>query len=234
MRLDKYISSQMNITRSETKKLISQGRVRVNGSVAKADLQIDENKDRVEVSGKAVGYRKNVYIMLNKPAGVICATRDRISQTVLDLIPEDMRRRSLFPAGRLDKDTRGFVLITDDGAFGHEILSPKHHVEKEYEVWLRDPIKNALCDIFAAGIVIDGEEKCEPAVLITTDDPKFVRLIIHEGKYHQIKRMFEAVGNLVVGLRRIRIGGLFLDASLAEGQCKALTDDEIVMIQKKE
>ena len=121
MRLDKYISSQMNIAPSERKKLISQGRVRVNGSVAKADLQIDENKDCVEVSGKAVGYRKYVYIMLNKPAGVICATRDRISQTVLDLIPEDMRRRSLFPAGRLDHGLRNPDPLSRENAAEHGI-----------------------------------------------------------------------------------------------------------------
>ncbi len=196
-------------------------------------MQIDESSDIITVNGENIGYKEHIFIMLNKPAGVICATRDKLTPTVIGLIPQELRRRELFPAGRLDKDTRGFVLITDDGSFAHEILSPRRHVEKEYEVWLESPLSSGTVERFAQGITIDGGEECLPAKLIPIEE-RFARIIICEGKYHQIKRMFEAVGNKVTGLRRIRIGGLYLDDSLPEGQCRELSDEETALIRSKE
>ena len=156
IRLDKFAADQTGISRSEAAKLIASGKLLVNGSKMPASARIDEENDTVTLDGQRIVYRKYVYIMLNKPAGVICATKDRLTQTVIDLIPPELRRKGLFPAGRLDKDTRGFVLITDDGALAHDILSPRRHVEKEYEVTLESPAKAEYEHILADGIVIDG------------------------------------------------------------------------------
>ncbi|MBQ5315944.1 MAG: rRNA pseudouridine synthase [Oscillospiraceae bacterium] len=232
MRLDKFIVHQAGLSRSEAAKLTASGKILVNGKKCSASSRIDETNDIVTIDGKTVVYRKFVYIMLNKPAGVICATRDELSQTVIDLIPGELMRKGLFPAGRLDKDTRGFVLITDDGALAHDILSPRRHVEKEYEVTLERPAEEGYEQILADGITINGQsgeppEKCLPAKIYFTDDPYTVRLVICEGKYHQIKRMAKALGNRVVGLKRIRIGNIRLDPSLPEGMCREISHKEI-------
>jgi 16S rRNA pseudouridine516 synthase len=179
------------------------------------------------VGGKRINYREHLYIMLNKPAGTVCAVKDELSPTVVELIPPELRRKGLFPAGRLDKDTEGFVFITDDGALAHRMLSPRSHVEKEYEVTLEKPAEERYRDIFREGVVIDGGEKCLPAEIIFTDDRRKVRLIICEGKYHQVKRMAEAVGNRVVFLRRIRIGGIALDPDLPLGKCREILHNEV-------
>ncbi|MBQ5310458.1 MAG: rRNA pseudouridine synthase [Oscillospiraceae bacterium] len=236
IRLDKFAADQTGISRSEAAKLIASGKLLVNGSKMPASARIDEENDTVTLDGQRIVYRKYVYIMLNKPAGVICATKDRLTQTVIDLIPPELRRKGLFPAGRLDKDTRGFVLITDDGALAHDILSPRRHVEKEYEVTLESPAKAEYEHILADGIVIDGlsgeeSEKCLPARIVYTDDPCMVRLVICEGTFHQIKRMAEALGNRVTGLRRIRIGNIVLDAGLGEGECREISHKEISTIR---
>lgn len=226
-RLDKFISSQLvSVSRKDARELIKRGAVTVNGtSERSADRKIDAEKDVVAVSGEVIGYKRFLYIMLNKPAGVVCATRDGLSETVLELLPPDLRRDGLFPAGRLDKDTVGFVLITDDGALAHRILSPKSHVDKEYFVRLRDDIPENAEDMFAEGVVLDGE-KCLPAKL-NRISARECELTLHEGKYHQIKRMFEALGNEVVYLKRISIAGIKLDENLSEGQARELTDDEL-------
>lgn len=226
-RLDKFISSQLvSVSRKDARELIKRGAVTVNGtSERSADRKIDAEKDVVAVSGEVIGYKRFLYIMLNKPAGVVCATRDGLSETVLELLPPDLRRDGLFPAGRLDKDTVGFVLITDDGALAHRILSPKSHVDKEYFVRLRDGIPENAEDMFAEGMVLDGE-KCLPAKLNRINERE-CELTLHEGKYHQIKRMFEALGNEVVYLKRISIAGIKLDENLSEGQARELTDDEL-------
>lgn len=226
-RLDKFISSQLaGVSRKDARELIKRGSVTVNGtSERSADRKIDAEKDVVAVSGEVIGYKRFLYIMLNKPAGVVCATRDGLSETVLELLPPDLRRDGLFPAGRLDKDTVGFVLITDDGALAHRILSPKSHVDKEYFVRLRDDIPENAEDMFAEGMVLDGE-KCLPAKL-NRISARECELTLHEGKYHQIKRMFEALGNEVVYLKRISIAGIKLDENLSEGQARELTDDEL-------
>ena len=228
MRIDKFISEQAGVSRSDAKALIKKKEITVNGvAVKSADMKIDPEKDIIAIGGKKLAYRQFMYIMLNKPDGVICATRDGLSSTVLELIPEELRRKGLFPAGRLDKDTEGFVFITDDGALAHKMLSPKSHVEKEYVVTLENPYEERYAEIFASGMTIDGGEECLPARLIPTDDSHIVHLILHEGKYHQVKRMMEAVGNKVTHLQRIRMGGITLDPSLASGECREITAEEI-------
>lgn len=231
MRLDKFLSGQLNISRAGAKELIKKRLVTVNGGTAKLyDMKIDAAADTVCSEGVQLTYRKHVYIMLNKPAGVVCATRDRLSDTVLELIPAEMRRKNLFPAGRLDKDTVGFVLITDDGEFAHNMLSPKKHVDKRYFAALEKPAGPEDAELFASGIVLNGMEKCLPAKLEITEDPKEVYITLREGKYHQIKRMAEAAGNKVVYLKRVSIGGLALDESLNEGECREISRAELELI----
>lgn len=234
MRIDKFAAEQANITRSEAKKLIKSGGIIVNGSkVTSADMKIDPASDIIAINGREILYKEYIYIMLNKPAGVICATRDRLSDTVIGLLPPEFSRRGLFPAGRLDKDTEGFVLITDDGELAHRMLSPKNHVEKEYAVTLERPAEERYRELFREGITIDGGEKCMPAEIIFTENEKVVRLILHEGKFHQVKRMMEAVGNKVTHLRRIRIGGITLDENLPLGGCREILHKEIQEIYAK-
>lgn len=234
MRLDKFLSGQLNISRADAKELIKKRLVTVNGGTAKLyDMKINTAADSVCSEGVSLAYREHVYIMLNKPAGVVCATRDRLSDTVLELIPAEMRRKNLFPAGRLDKDTVGFVLITDDGEFAHNMLSPKKHVDKRYFAVLEKPARPEDTDLFASGMVIDGMEKCLPARLEITEDPKEVYITLREGKYHQIKRMAEAAGNKVAYLKRVSIGGLALDESLNEGECREITREELELIGLK-
>ena len=228
MRIDKFLAEQAQLTRSEAKAAIKKGQVSVNGAAVRtADMKISPESDRITLCGKPLTYREFLYIMLNKPDGVVCATRDGLSSTVLELLPQELRRKGLFPAGRLDKDTEGFVFITDDGALAHRMLSPKNHVEKEYIVTLEQPAEQRYIAAFASGITIDGEEECLPAQLILTDDPLTVRLILHEGKYHQVKRMMQAVGNRVVHLKRVRMGGIQLDPCLPTGACREITADEL-------
>ena len=228
MRIDKFISEQAGISRSDAKAAIRKGQVCINGAPVKSsDAKLDPDSDAVTLGGKPLCYRQFMYIMLNKPDGVVCATRDGLSSTVLELLPRELRRKGLFPAGRLDKDTEGFVFITDDGALAHKMLSPKSHVEKQYTVTLERPAEERYIDIFAAGMTIDGGEECMPAALTLTGDPYVVTLILHEGKYHQVKRMMERVGNRVVHLKRTRIGGIELDPALASGECRELTPQEL-------
>ena len=163
----------------------------------------------------------------------MCATRDELSETVLELIPPELRRKGLFPAGRLDKDTEGFVFITDDGTLAHKMLSPRSHVEKEYEVTLERPAEESYKELFASGMTIDGGEKCMPAQLFFTDDDHVVRLILHEGKFHQVKRMMEAAGNKVTFLRRTRIGGIELDTTLPLGGCREILHKENLKLYAK-
>ena len=234
LRLDRFLSNQLNISRADAKELIKKRLVTVGGETAKLfDMKIDPDTDIVASEGKPVTYRKHIYIMLNKPAGVVCATRDKLSETVLELIPPELRRNGLFPAGRLDKDTVGFVLITDDGNFAHEILSPKKHVEKKYFAVLEKPASEKDAEIFASGMTIDGGDKCLPAKLAITDDPYRVYITLKEGMYHQIKRMAEAMGNKILYLKRVSIGKLELDDDLAEGECREILHKEIEKIYAK-
>lgn len=233
MRIDKFISEQAVVSRSDAKALLKKGKIAVNGvAVKSADTKIDPEKDVVSIDGKEISYRRFMYIMLNKPDGVICATRDGLSATVLELLPENFRRKGLFPAGRLDKDTEGFVFITDDGDLAHKMLSPKNHVEKEYVVTLEKPADESYIPLFESGMTIDGGEKCLPARLSLTDNPQIVHLTLHEGKYHQVKRMMEAAGNRVVHLKRVRMGGIILDPALLSGECREITAEELDALWK--
>lgn len=227
-RLDKFLSTQLGITRSEAKELIKRRVVTVGGTTAKLfDMKIDPEKDIVCSEGREITYRKHIYIMMNKPQGVVCSTKDGESTTVLELLPDSIRREGLFPAGRLDKDTEGFVFITDDGVLAHNFLSPKHHVDKTYFARLEKPADESDVKAFESGMEIDGGDVCKPARLEILDDPHEVLITIHEGMYHQIKRMAQARDNKVLYLKRISIGGVKLDESLALGEWREMLHKEI-------
>ncbi len=230
IRLDRFLSSQIpGLSRSEAREKIKSGAAAVNGEISKSpDGKIDPEKDSVTLGGEPVGYKKYLYIMLNKPAGVVCATRDGISETVLELLPPGLRRDGLFPAGRLDRDTVGFVLITDDGALAHRLLSPKRHVDKKYYVKLRDPVSAEAIDVFSSGMELDGE-KLLPADLSIIGERE-CELVLREGRFHQIKRMFAAIGNEVVFLKRIEFAKIPLDPALSEGQARELTPEEVLKL----
>lgn len=240
IRLDKFLSSQMNISRTDAKKLIKSKTVTVNGEcISKAEFSVNTACDKVCVGSKAVSYKKHVYIMLNKPKGVVSASASETDITVVDLVSEDLKRSGLFPAGRLDKDTTGFVLITDDGEFAHNILSPSHHVEKEYEVTLEREVTEDEVAAFSDGINL-GDILLKPASLeflcfnAERENKPQYSIVITEGRYHQIKRMFASTGNKVLELNRIRMGALRLDKSLDLGECRELSDEEVDrIIQRK-
>ena len=233
-RLDRFLAEQLNISRTDAKELIKKRTVTVNGETAKLfDMKIDPNEDKVMSQGKPVVYREFIYIMLNKPAGVVCAVKDALSETVLELIPPVLRRKGLFPAGRLDKDTEGFVFITDDGALAHKMLSPKSHVEKLYLAQLEHEAEDSYIPLFESGMEIDGGEKCLPAKLSICEDRRWVYITLCEGKYHQVKRMAERAGNKVVYLKRVKIGGIELDPELPLGQCREILHKEILNLYTK-
>ncbi len=234
-RLDKIIASQGQYSRSEVKKLVKGGRVTLDGvTVKSSDVKADPHKSVIAIDGKVLGYKKHIYIMLNKPQGVVSATDDRDHKTVIDLVPKELKRDGLFPAGRLDGDTVGFVLITDDGDFAHEILSPKNHILKTYHATLERPITEEDIRAFKKGIELkDGTLCLEAQVRSLDSDTPMAEIKICEGKYHQVKRMFAALGNKVVFLKRVKMGGLSLDEALEEGQCREITPEELILIKQK-
>ena len=231
-RIDKIISEQTHYTRKEIKKLISQGRVYVNEEqVKKPENKYDENKIIIKINGQEVEIKKHIYLLLNKSKGYISATEDRTQKTVLDLIPEKYKNRELFPAGRLDKDTTGLMLITDDGEFAHNILSPRKHIKKIYEVTLDIPLTNTMVKGFKEGIKLnDGE--CKSAELEITGEYTG-KVTIIEGRYHQIKRMFGCYGAKVVELNRICMGNLYLPKELKLGEIKEATQEELERMQER-
>lgn len=231
-RLDKFITSRGALSRREVQKLIKSGAVTVSGEVCRQiDRKVGEN-DAVCLNGQAVGAEKNIYIMMNKPAGVVSATEDKRDKTVLDILPDEFRRPGLFPAGRLDKDTEGLLIITNDGGFAHRMLSPKKHVEKRYVAELDGEITGDTIRRFEAGIVFSDGTKCLPAKLENglNSDKNVGIVTICEGKFHQVKKMFAVCGLKVVHLQRISIGNLYLDSNLPIGSCKSLTNLEIERI----
>ena len=231
-RLDKFISSQSGLSRKLARERIWKGYVTVNGKTEKStDRKVDPEKDTICLDGRPVSYIEFLYIMMNKPKGYVSATRDRDERTVLDLLPEEYHRSGLFPAGRLDKDTEGLLIITDDGAFGHSMTAPGKEVYKTYIARLDAPADQAAVEAFHRGIELDGGEVCRPAKLEILDD-SFVRVHICEGKYHQVKRMCAAVGRHVEELKRISIGALDLDEGLAAGECRLLTEEERALLLK--
>ena len=230
MRLDKFLSDSMEISRQDAKKLLSKGQVMVDGAVAKkGDIKIKDDTV-VTVNGKKVEYTEFVYIMLNKPIGVVSATDDKNDVTVVDLVKKDYPKRNLFPAGRLDKTSTGFVLLTDDGVFAHDILAPKKHVSKEYIVTLDAPINDEIIQQFNSGVTLADGTLLKSAVLEATDDPLVVKVVLKQGVYHQIKRMFGVFDIGVNGLHRTHIGGVELDKNLTGGQYRPLTNEELAKI----
>ena len=236
MRLDKYLSDQTMYTRKDIKKLLCNQQVLVNGKIVReGQLKIDAKADKVQVSGSEIVYRDKIYLLLNKPEGYVCATEDKKDATVLKLVPDNLKRKDLFPAGRLDKDSEGMVLITNDGALSHKLLSPKKHMPKYYMVKLRKKFGDNYEKVFSEGIVIDGGEKCLPAnvrVCPGTENMAFIELF--EGKFHQVKRMFSAVENNVEKLVRVRIGSLEMPEKLGIGECMELLHNDVENLLKSE
>lgn len=226
MRLDKYLVEMEVGSRSQVKESIKKGLVSVNGiKASRPETKIDESKDIISYQGKALSYTKNEYYMLHKPAGVVSATTDNFDTTVLDLL-KDAKGKNLFPVGRLDKDTEGLLLITNDGGLSHDLLSPKKHVDKEYFVELRYPVTKQEISLLEKGVDIGDEKKTLPATVMLIDKTH-VSIVIQEGRFHQIKRMFQAVSNEVCYLKRMRMGSLRLDESLQPGEYRSLTETEI-------
>lgn len=227
MRIDKFICDSINITRTQVKNKISKGCVYADGvRVRSASMHIDEDKCKVTLDGAPVTYSKYVYIMMNKPSGVLSASMDKHTKTAIDLLDEKDRRQDLFIAGRLDKDTTGLLLITNNGDFAHSILSPKKHVFKTYYVELRCAADETYKERFEEGIVLEDGYVCKAARYKPLSETTCL-LEIREGKFHQIKRMFASLDNEVIALKRISMGELILDESLKTGEYRYLTDKEI-------
>lgn len=232
MRLDKFLGITGCATRSESKKIIRSGGITVNGKVSRsADEKIDPQNDVVCFCGRPVTYRKYTYILMNKPEGVVSATEDGRDRTVLDLLPQDMRKNDLFPCGRLDKNTLGLMLITDNGELAHKLLSPKSHVEKKYYFRSKYPLTEEESRRFENGLTLDDGYETKPAgiELMGNGDEGIITLV--EGKYHQIKRMLEALNNKIIYLERISFGPLRLDKELERGEWRYLTDEETAAIE---
>ncbi len=234
-RLDKLIASQGLLSRNDVKNLIKRGEVSVNGAVVKDSSLKVSYEDDIKINGKSLAQSEFVYIMLNKPKGVVSASEDKRDKTVIDILPDELRRKNLFPAGRLDKDTTGFSLITDDGDFAHRILSPTRHVDKTYIAEVSDKIDfEKAKQAFLDGVVLsDGTVLLSAQLELLEDgDKQIFKVVIKEGKYHQIKRMFASLGTTVVELKRIAIGGLALDNSLKEGEARTISKNELDLIEK--
>lgn len=218
-RLDKFLSSQLNRTRRDVKEDLRRGLVQVNGAAVKQpEYGIDPERDEILYGGQAVCYKEHIYIVMNKPAGVLSASNDKKRKTVVDLVPQNLKRRGLFPVGRLDRDTTGLLIITDDGDFAHRVLSPKKEVFKTYIALLDDEVTPEIIKKFEDGIVLADGTGCRRAYLKRTGE-KTAEIKICEGKYHQIKRMFGTVGVGVNGLHRKSIGNYTLPENLNPGEC---------------
>lgn len=229
IRLDKFLSEMGVGTRSQIKREIAKGKVKINGStVKKNDTKIETTTDLVTFCDIPVKYERYEYFMLNKPAGVVSATEDRREKTVLDLITEN-KRSGLFPVGRLDKDTEGLLIITNNGELAHRLLSPKHHVEKTYFARIRGTITSDDVFKFSEGLDIGDKKPALPAKLkiIYSGDVSEIEVTVYEGRFHQVKRMFQAVGKEVIYLKRIRMGKLALDETLQPGKYRKLNEDEV-------
>jgi len=234
MRLDKFLSSCGMGSRKDIKQLIKGGTVSVNGACIKdGSVHVDENKDIINVSGNDVIYRKYIYLMLNKPRGYVSATYDKHLPIVCSLIPEEFAHFEAFPVGRLDIDTEGLLVLTNDGDLTHRVLSPKKHVDKTYFVKCMLPLTENNERVFKEGITLDDGYKTMPAKLTIHSDPTECTLVIQEGKFHQVKRMMEAVGNKVTYLKRIKMGSLCLDSSLNPGEIRELTEEEVKLLETK-
>lgn len=231
MRLDKFLSSSGGGSRSEVKIILKKGRVSVNGTIVKDPAyNLDVNADTVLLDNVRVNYEEFRYYMFNKPAGCVSATKDGLSETVIDYFKGEITK-DLFPVGRLDKDTEGLLLITNDGKLAHNLLSPKRHVDKTYLAYVDKKLTKEETDAFSAGIDIGDDKPTLPARITMSSDNEegayLYEVVIHEGRYHQVKRMFEAFGSRVVNLKRISMGTLILDSKLKPGEYRRLTRDEV-------
>ena len=236
MRLDKYLCETGFGTRSQVKDLLKKGQVMVNGEVVKKpELKINETTDQILCQGKKASYQKNIYLMLHKPAGVVSATEDNREKTVLDLVRPEDRKNGLFPVGRLDKDTEGLLLLTDDGELAHRLLSPKKHVDKTYYAKIDGQVTEEHVKQFREGLDIGDEKKTLPAVLtiLLSGPVSEIEVTIYEGRFHQIKRMFEAVGCKVTYLKRLSMGSLVLDETLPPEEYRPLTEAELEGLTKQ-
>ena len=228
IRLDKFLTSQNICSRKEAGILARKGEITVDGvSVKSADIKIDPESSKVAVKGKEISYSKYIYIMLNKPEGVVSAREDGACPTVIDILPDEWKRMDIAPAGRLDKNTTGLLIITDDGDFTHRMLSPKSGIYKEYEAVLDDEITEEDVKKFADGIKTETAEFLPARMWLPDESDKYkARVRICEGKFHQVKRMFAYCGKQVVRLRRLSIGSLHIDEKLALGESRLLSEDE--------
>lgn len=238
MRLDKLLSNMGLGSRSEMNDALRNGWVKVNGIVMKYGKEkVDVETDEVMYEGKPVKYQKYATLIMNKPQGVISATDDHRHQTVVDLLEEPWCNMNLFPVGRLDIDTEGLIILTNDGALSHNLLSPKKHVPKTYYAKIDKPVDEKDIEIFASGVTLEDDYLCKPAELKVIDVNESgiseIELVIYEGKFHQVKRMFESVGKNVVYLKRIKMGALELDPALEFGEYRELTEVEMELLSKK-
>lgn len=231
-RIDKIIASQGQYSRKEVKALIAKGRIAVDGRVVSSSSEkADPLTTQISIDGKPLAFKRNLYLVLNKPKGYVSATEDRDHPTVLDLVPQEYRGRGLFPAGRLDRDTTGLMIITDDGALAHNILAPKKHVPKRYHVELDIPVTEEMRLGFSEGVMLN-DGVCKAADLVKTGE-KTAEVTLREGRYHQIKRMFGCFGAEVLELKRLGMGRLALPEDLAEGECREMSEGELALLQEK-
>lgn len=233
-RLDKVLSNFGYGTRKEIKQILKEGAVKVDGAVIKdGSVHVDPKASAIEIYDEMLNYREFIYLMMNKPDSVISATYDKKLKTVIDLLPDEYKCFELFPVGRLDIDTEGLLLMTNDGQLAHELLSPKKHVPKKYYALVAGEVDDSDISRFKEGLVLEDGYKTLPSELcvIRTGECSEIEVVIYEGKFHQVKRMFEAVGKKVKYLRRLEMGNLTLDEGLKVGECRELTEEEVSMIK---
>ena len=235
MRLDKFISTTTTLSRAEAKKVIKKG-ILINDKLIKTpDYKIDEFKDQVIVNGNRLVYQKYVYIMMNKPKDTVSATEDAIERTVVDILRDEDRIYKVFPVGRLDKDTEGLMLLTNDGELAHKLISPKKDVEKKYYVEVSGELKNEHLKIIKEGVILEDGYRCKPArleILDSSEGNSKANIFITEGKFHQVKRMMKSLGATVTYLKRLSIGSLKLDENLKLGDYRYLTEEELNKLNK--
>lgn len=232
-RLDKVLANMGYGSRKDVRKIVKAGEVTVNGIVAKDfSMHVDPENDVIEVDGEVLEYKKYIYVMLNKPQGVISATEDDYDETVVDILPDEYKIFRPAPVGRLDKDTEGLLILTNDGELNHLLLSPKRHVPKRYYAKIDGIVTQDDVEKFKEGVVLDDGYKTMPGELfiLKSDEISEIELVIYEGKFHQVKRMFEAVGKKVIYLKRIEMGPLKLDESLELGESRELTKEEVELL----
>ncbi len=234
MRIDKLLSQLGIASRKEASRAAKSGGVTVDGAVVKdLSTHVDPEKCRIFYLGREVVYQKYTYVMLNKPEGYVSATDDKSLPYVTELLPDELRRRELFPVGRLDRDTTGLMILTNNGQLAHSLLSPKHHVRKEYSFTAAEPLRAGAEEMFRNGVTLADGYECKSAELLLSEDRREGRIVLTEGKYHQIKRMIAAMGNRVTRLERISFGGIPLDPALDRGEWRYLTDEEIALLESK-